>query len=309
MIRIGTERWTFWVTASAKVLADWLWHNAYEDSPYPRPQLLFTWFEDEAYESGARVKWHRYEHEYGVIDLSASFYLADGRPHGIHAGSGFPVRFRLIPLAAERTEVRAECLAHPAPGLYERFQHVLEEISKQWPTAQKQEERPEDLAEPPALEHSAQREPGQNMASSNRIFIVHGLNDAAKYELKNYVQNTLQLGEPVILHEQPSMGRTIIEKFEEHAKDVDVVFVLLTPDDKLCSPSDTAIVKQRARQNVIFELGYFYGKLQRGSGRVLLLYQGDLDLPSDISGIVYIDISNSVEAAGERIRRELAIWL
>jgi CheY-like chemotaxis protein len=64
-----------------------------------------------------------------------------------------------------------------------------------------------------------------------KTFIVHGYDNKAKLELKNYIQNTLHLGEPVILHEQPSRGRTIIEKFEQEAQDVNLVFILLTPDD------------------------------------------------------------------------------
>ena len=76
--------------------------------------------------------------------------------------------------------------------------------------------------------------------------------------------------------------------------------MLLTPDD-----SGTSEEKKRARQNVIFELGYFYGKLGRKSGRVLLLHKGNLELPNDLSGIVYINIDNGIEAAGEEIRREI----
>lgn len=137
-----------------------------------------------------------------------------------------------------------------------------------------------------------------------KTFIVHGHDEKEKLALKNYLQNTLGLPEPIILHERPSMGRTIIEKFEEIAADIDVVFVLLTPDDKAISePSDK--VHLRTRQNVIFELGYFIARMERRSGRVILLYKGDLDLPSNLSGLIYINIDKGVEAAGEEIRREL----
>lgn len=139
-----------------------------------------------------------------------------------------------------------------------------------------------------------------------RMFIVHGHDDAAKYELKNFLQNSLNLGEPIILHERPSLGRTVIEKFEDEAAKVDVVFVLLTPDDTVVNSSTPDTVKRRARQNVILELGYFLAKLERKKGRVLLLYRGELELPSDISGLIYIDISNGIESASEFIRRELA---
>ncbi len=136
-------------------------------------------------------------------------------------------------------------------------------------------------------------------------FIVHGQNVHAKLSIKNYLQNTLKLPEPIILHEQPNIGRTIIEKFEDYAAKSSVVFVLLTPDDVGAKIEDSDDLKRRARQNVIFEMGYFLGMLGRKSGRVILLYEGPLELPSDLTGVVYIDISKGIEAAGEQIRREI----
>jgi len=144
---------------------------------------------------------------------------------------------------------------------------------------------------------------------SARIFIVHGHDGALKYELKDFLQNTLGLGRPVILQDEPSSGRTVIEKFEEYAGDANVAFVLLTPDDLVASAADSNDTRWRGRQNVILELGYFLGKLGRTGGRVLLLHKGDLELPSDISGVVYISVDDGVLAAGETIRRELRDWI
>jgi predicted nucleotide-binding protein len=64
----------------------------------------------------------------------------------------------------------------------------------------------------------------------------------------------------IILREQPDAGRTVIEKFEDCAREVGFAVVLLTPDD-LAGPADGPLVRTQARQNVIFELGYFAGKL------------------------------------------------
>lgn len=136
-------------------------------------------------------------------------------------------------------------------------------------------------------------------------FIVHGRNKTEKLALKNYLQNTLHFPEPIILHEQPNLGQTIIEKFEEYAARSSFVFVLLTPDDLDANPDDNNEEKRRARQNVIFEMGYFLGTLGRESGRVILLYLGPLELPSDLAGVVYIDISKGIESASEEIRREI----
>lgn len=138
-----------------------------------------------------------------------------------------------------------------------------------------------------------------------RSFIVHGHDHQSLYELKDYLQNTLKLGEPVVLRQMPGLGKTLIEKFEREAEAVELIFVLLTPDDKAASLVDPDTEKRRARQNVILELGFFLGKLGRESGKILLLHKGFIEIPSDIIGIEYIDITNGIESAGESIRREL----
>ncbi len=139
----------------------------------------------------------------------------------------------------------------------------------------------------------------------HNVFIVHGRDEKIKYSVKNYLQNTLNLGEPIILHEKPNLGRTIIEKFEDYAFQSNIVFVILTPDDEFTDKNADNDEKRRSRQNVIFEMGYFLGVLGRETGRVILLHVGPIDLPSDLSGVVYINITNGVEEAGEEIRTEL----
>lgn len=138
-----------------------------------------------------------------------------------------------------------------------------------------------------------------------RSFIVHGHDHQSLFELKDYIQNTLKLGAPVVLRQMPGLGKTLIEKFEREAEAIEVVFVLLTPDDKAAALADPDNEKHRARQNVILELGFFLGKLGRESGKILLLHKGPVEIPSDIMGIEYIDITNGIESAGESIRREL----
>jgi len=135
-----------------------------------------------------------------------------------------------------------------------------------------------------------------------KTFIVHGHDNGILSELKDYIQNTLKLGEPIILRDRPSLGKTIIEKFESEARNIDLVFVLMTPDDEVINSNN----KRRARQNVIFEAGFFFAKMQRTSGRVIVLQKGQVELPSDISGLIYIDITNGIRMAGEDIRRELS---
>ncbi len=132
-----------------------------------------------------------------------------------------------------------------------------------------------------------------------KIFIVHGHDGNDRYVLKDYLQNTLHYPEPIILSDTAGRGRTIIECFEDETEHVGLVFVLVTPDDLVNENS------KRARQNVIFELGYFMGKLGRKSGRVIVLRKGDVDIPSDLGGILYISIDNGIAAAGEQIRKAI----
>jgi predicted nucleotide-binding protein len=120
--------------------------------------------------------------------------------------------------------------------------------------------------------------------TNNDVFIVHGHNN----EIKINVARTLEkLGlNPIILHEQANSGKTIIEKFEEHSK-VGFAIVLLTDDDLGKAKRDEDL-NYRARQNVVLELGYFIGKL--GRNRVCPLYTKGVELPSDLYGLLYVEI-------------------
>jgi hypothetical protein len=120
---------------------------------------------------------------------------------------------------------------------------------------------------------------------SNEIFIVHGRDEAVKQSVARFLEK-LDL-KPIILSEQPNEGKTVIEKFEAKA-DVGFAVVLLTPDDIGGLVDKGADQKLRARQNVIFELGYFVGKL--GRSRVCALYNQNVELPSDIIGVAYVAI-------------------
>ena len=78
--------------------------------------------------------------------------------------------------------------------------------------------------------------------------------------------------------------------------------VLLTPDDRGGLQDDAGNFKPRARQNVIFEFGYFIGKL--GREHVCALVQGDLERPSDYDGVLYIPLDDS-DGWKMRLVREL----
>ena len=123
------------------------------------------------------------------------------------------------------------------------------------------------------------------VSQSRRVFVVHGHDEGARETVARFLERTGF--EAVILHEQANEGRAIIEKFEAHGE-VGFAVILLTPDD--VGSTKGGNLKPRARQNVILELGYFFGRL--GRNRVAALKRGDIELPSDFDGIVYTPFDN-----------------
>ena len=124
--------------------------------------------------------------------------------------------------------------------------------------------------------------------SMRRVFLVHGHDEAAKESVARFIEKLELQG--IILHEQPNAGRTIIEKIEEHSN-VGFAIILLTPDDIGASKDKPGETQPRARQNVILELGYFMGKLGRGS--VCALYKEGVEIPSDYQGVLYIPMDTA----------------
>jgi len=168
------------------------------------------------------------------------------------------------------------------------------------------------------LETELQLSGGQSATVSSgpkghKIFLVHGHDDRALHETARFLEKLRQ--EVIILREQPNKGRTLIEKFENYA-DVGFAIVLLTPDDK-GGPKDSPAsdLKSRARQNVVFELGYFIGRL--GRNRVCALYLEGVEIPSDYSGVLYtkmdtsgawrLEIAKELKAAGLPVDMNLAL--
>lgn len=117
---------------------------------------------------------------------------------------------------------------------------------------------------------------------NENVFIVHGHNN----EIKQTVARTLSKLKfnPIILHENANTGNTVIEKFEELANSASYAIILLSDDD-LGKAKTESKYNSRARQNVVMELGYFLGKL--GRDKVFVLKSGDVEVPSDIMGVIY----------------------
>ena len=172
------------------------------------------------------------------------------------------------------------------------------------------------LSEGPKLEKTEtkkQNEPKKALHKKREIFISHGRDQKALNELRKIL---VEFGvTPVILSEQPSGGRTIVEKLEDYS-DVGYAFIILTPDDlggvtelggvwsrpaRLRKFLKTA--HPRPRMNVVLEFGFFVGKL--GRNRVTCLLKKPVEQPSDMQGIVYLSFKESLEEIREEIRKEL----
>jgi predicted nucleotide-binding protein len=180
---------------------------------------------------------------------------------------------------------------------------ALEEKNKRRKESRANRSRPsltrkalKNTSEPETLERRTVR-------SRKKVFVVHGHDHALKSDVEVFLG---EVGlEPVVLHREADQGQTVIEKFEHHS-DVDYVIVLLTPDDVGCSAIEFAKAdkqfESRARQNVVFELGFFAGRL--GRPRVCCIYKAGVALPSDLSGFVYKEIRSSIEEVGYSLIKE-----
>lgn len=145
--------------------------------------------------------------------------------------------------------------------------------------------------------------------NTREVFVVHGHDGEAKESVARFLE---KLGlTAVILHEQASEGRTLIEKFETRSKGVAFAVVLLTPDDLGRAADSAPDLRPRARQNVILELGYFMGRL--GRTRVCALYKGGIEQPSDFQGVVYIELDSAgawkTKLAQELVQAKITINL
>lgn len=137
------------------------------------------------------------------------------------------------------------------------------------------------------------------LLDQSKVFIVHGHDDEAKEKVARFIS---KLGfDPIILHEQASSSRTIIEKIEDYGA-VGFAIILYTPCDLGKVNNDKGEFRSRARQNVVLEHGYFIGRI--GRPNVLALVKGDIETPNDISGVVYTKLDDD-DAWHLKVAKEL----
>lgn len=133
-----------------------------------------------------------------------------------------------------------------------------------------------------------------------KVFVVYGHDTQARDQLELLL---LRMNiKPVILGNMTPDGKTIIEALIA-STDVPYAVVLLTPDDEGYRVNAPDERKPRARQNVVLEMGMFLSKL--GRERVAILHKGNLELPSDINGLIYIPFNNSIQEAKNKLAASL----
>ncbi|HEY3023162.1 MAG TPA: nucleotide-binding protein [Actinomycetota bacterium] len=145
---------------------------------------------------------------------------------------------------------------------------------------------------------------GQSAPAAKTVFVVHGRSEAPKQAVARFIEQVSSM-KPIVLHEQPNRGLTITEKFENYAAAAAFALILLTGDDE-GGLLGSGKLHRRARQNVVFELGFFIAKL--GRTRVAVLHEEEVELPSDMSGLLYtpldaggawkMDLAREMRAAG-----------
>lgn len=131
-----------------------------------------------------------------------------------------------------------------------------------------------------------------------QVFIVHGHDDIMRLQVEEFLKSLYI--EPIVLSQQPSTGKTIIEKIEYYSN-VGFGVVLYTECDT-GAKRGSLVYKYRARQNVVFEHGFLIGKLTRN--RVAALVKGDVETSNDISGVVYINIDDA-EHWKQELKKEM----
>ncbi len=223
--------------------------------------------------NASEVRWDDSSVKQVASDIDATLSAVFGEDSQEHEKN----RLLLSPPSLLNTSNDAE-RQETFPG---RIGHTIKRLEELIESLEEKREEPE--AEQPGTPPLAKSTP-----NSHRVFVVHGRDVAAKEQVRTFLSK-LAL-EPVILSEQPNQGQTVIEKFEGNA-DVDFVVVLFTPDDTGNLANSSSEPRPRVRQNVIFELGFFVGKL--GRKKVCVLHKGSIEIMSDYHGIAYVEMDNA----------------
>lgn len=204
-------------------------------------------------------------------------------------------------------QLRLDVLEHVPPNMSQRFESWIQPLSER--TSSSHPVDPETARMACAqllamlrmlLERSSEGDRlSRLLPDTSRVFIVHGHDRENALRLERLLKERWGMT-PVVLADQPSKGRTIIEKFEDEAADCAFALILLTPDDLIEKVGSNY---HQARPNVLFELGWFYGRL--GREHVCLVYKRGTNIPSDLGGIGRVEFTDRVEECALELETEL----
>jgi predicted nucleotide-binding protein len=151
-----------------------------------------------------------------------------------------------------------------------------------------------------------QQQPHQEIIQ-NAVFLVHGHD----HEFLTEVETVLSDWgiESIILKDQENTAQEVPQnlfaKFQQYTALAKFAIILVTPDDLGTAvreyqaefegrPVKNKALQYRSRQNVILEMGFFYGRL--GSQHVLVIMKNDrgfhpkFERPSDLDGIMFDEV-------------------
>lgn len=183
------------------------------------------------------------------------------------------------------------------------WEALNQEVSERLRKLKSYNNRVEFLAEPDELQASPGRS-SSNCLSSNAIFVVHGRDKAPRLEVQQFIERCTNC-KPIILSDQPNQGRDLLGKFQREAETACFAVVIMSGDDEGRLRASEGEPRPRARQNVIFELGYFIGLL--GREKVAVLYESNVEIPSDFGGVVYIQMDQDWKFGLSRELKEAKI--
>jgi hypothetical protein len=175
-------------------------------------------------------------------------------------------------------------------------EYVKERLMRNDLGQSKRRRPPKPIPDPPPLDTvasmSPSKEKGYQSTDARLVFLVHGQDIALRETAARWLEHELRPEcRLVVLHEQANSGRTLIEKFEDYGRLAAYAIVLLTADDEGRRRGSKGRCLPRARENVVFEMGFFFGAL--GRDRVAVLYEPEVEVPSDLSGFAYIQADPS----------------
>lgn len=134
---------------------------------------------------------------------------------------------------------------------------------------------------------------------SKKIFLIHGHAEGLLSELQEILEKRLGL-ECVILKKESNQGDSVIEKFERNAGDSGYAFAILSTDDIIQKKEGNYF---QARPNVLFEMGWFYGRY--GRKNVCLLKQKSVVMPSDLGGVICLEFDQRISEVYLDLEKEL----